>query len=355
MNDRLIKIGGAGIGGLTAAINLARAGFRTKVFEKRKQVGARFWGDYQFLECWTGDGNPELYLKKLGVDASFPYKPIFRAEVFDSRLNHYSFTSSKPIMYMVRRGPYEDCLDWHLKCQALKAGVEIETGRAVKPDEVDIVATGPAKSLMFVDGVFFRSPISDGVRVILDWRIAPGGYAYMVTDRGNTLICVCYSRNHRKNGSSFLSKAVERFNEIESFKPQDAKIFKNFGIAPSNITGPGIYVGEAAGLQDINWGFGMKYAFYSGFLAAMSVIEKADYGKFAEKDLRGWLKTSASNRFLIELGRDAVLRFMVRKFHRSSDLLAELNHFYKPAALKSLLFIIASAFLRRRYKGVFQL
>jgi flavin-dependent dehydrogenase len=37
------------------------------------------------------------------------------------------------------------------------------------------------------------------------------------------------------------------------------------------------YVGEAASLQDLFWGFGMRNTITSGFLAAQSIINGTDY------------------------------------------------------------------------------
>ncbi len=50
--NRTIKIAGAGISGLTAAIVLARAGYRVKVYERMNEVGKRFNGDFQGLMNW---------------------------------------------------------------------------------------------------------------------------------------------------------------------------------------------------------------------------------------------------------------------------------------------------------------
>jgi flavin-dependent dehydrogenase len=53
MNNKQIHIVGAGPSGLTAAINLARAGFKTIVYEKYSDVGIRFSGESQGLEIWS--------------------------------------------------------------------------------------------------------------------------------------------------------------------------------------------------------------------------------------------------------------------------------------------------------------
>ncbi len=46
------KIIGAGLSGLTAAINLAKAGYKVDVYEENKDSGLRFNGDLQGLENW---------------------------------------------------------------------------------------------------------------------------------------------------------------------------------------------------------------------------------------------------------------------------------------------------------------
>ena len=57
-----IKILGAGIAGLTAAIVLAKSGHLVEVFEKNKDCGMRFHGDLQGLENWS---EKKMWLKSL--------------------------------------------------------------------------------------------------------------------------------------------------------------------------------------------------------------------------------------------------------------------------------------------------
>ena len=48
----IIKIAGAGISGLTAAIVLSKAGYQVQVFERNDNVGKRFNDDFQGLMNW---------------------------------------------------------------------------------------------------------------------------------------------------------------------------------------------------------------------------------------------------------------------------------------------------------------
>ena len=59
------------------------------------------------------------------------------------------------------------------------------------------------------------------------------------------------------------------------------------------------YVGEAGGLQDFMWGFGMRYAITSGSLAAKSILGECDYEEEIRKQLVPLIKVSATNRFLM--------------------------------------------------------
>ena len=59
------------------------------------------------------------------------------------------------------------------------------------------------------------------------------------------------------------------------------------------------YVGEAGGLQDFMWGFGMRYAITSGVFAAQDILGGASYEKQVRKHLLPLIKASAINRWLM--------------------------------------------------------
>jgi len=65
-----------------------------------------------------------------------------------------------------------------------------------------------------------------------------------------------------------------------------------------------IAVGEASGFQDFMFGFGMRYAIQSGYLAAMSILNGSDYSKAIQENIHPLMKASISNRLIYKpLGR----------------------------------------------------
>ena len=63
-----------------------------------------------------------------------------------------------------------------------------------------------------------------------------------------------------------------------------------------------LYVGEAAGLQDPAWGFGLRYALESGALAARCLFEGTDYEVEVSRLLEPVRCTATFNRQIFWLG-----------------------------------------------------
>jgi len=61
-----------------------------------------------------------------------------------------------------------------------------------------------------------------------------------------------------------------------------------------------LYVGEAAGLQDLLWGFGMRHALVSGHLAGVSLSTGESYVRLVQQRLTGVMRTGVVNRFWVE-------------------------------------------------------
>ena len=103
-----IQIAGAGPAGLAAAITLAQADRQVVVHEARPHVGYRFGRDFQGLENWTSEQDVLEVLEVLaeyGMTTEFRKLPGLTGTAFDAWGNEYHINSTKPIYYMVERGP----------------------------------------------------------------------------------------------------------------------------------------------------------------------------------------------------------------------------------------------------------
>ena len=116
-----IKILGAGISGLTAAINLARAGLEVDVYEKNEDCGMRFHGDMQGLENWSSKENILKSLRRMNIKTSFDHAP-FRKVTFTNCQDTKKLHFWQPLFYLVKRGNIKGSLDQSLKAQALEGG-----------------------------------------------------------------------------------------------------------------------------------------------------------------------------------------------------------------------------------------
>jgi flavin-dependent dehydrogenase len=74
--------------------------------------------------------------------------------------------------------------------------------------------------------------------------------------------------------------------------------FANFRLPRTASQGGHLVVGEQAGFQDALAGFGMRYALRSGWLAARSIIEGADYTSLWRRERLPLLRAGTVNRFI---------------------------------------------------------
>jgi flavin-dependent dehydrogenase len=337
-----ITIIGAGPAGLAAAINLAKAGYKVKVYEKNKDVGLKLNGDFQGLENWTSKEDILESLKKMNIKINFPYSARCLQEVYGPDLNKTTMISKKPFYYLVRRGNLKGTLDTGLKKQAEETGVEIIYNKKIEHiDERSIIGVGAQQVDGIGVGITFDTKMKDRSIVILDDNMAPKAYAYLLIWNGKGTLVTCMFKGYNK-GNEYFKKALENFKKIVDLDMKNIKHFGgfiNFFLQKSNFKNNKIYVGECAGFQDYMWGFGMRYAMTSGYLAAKSVIENKDYNILWKKEFGGMLKTSLSNRFLFgKLGNSGYKKLIkIMKDNPHKFLMKN----YKPSFTKKLIFPIA--------------
>lgn len=340
-----IKISGAGISGLTASINLAKNGFNVVIYEKEKDTGLRFNDDFQGLENWSTEEDILNILNRINIKIDFFYKAFNEADLINNYFEKYKIVSSnnRTGIYMFQRGTSSNCLDQRLKNQALDAGVNIKFNSCVEEKEVDIVATGPIFTSGIAYGIKGDVDSDDKVMVMLDDDSAPKGYIYMAIINGKITLASVIMENF-SNARNYFENAKKKIERIYNIKIMNTKPFigkGNFVLLNSYKEDDRLLIGERAGFQDYLFGFGMRYAFLSGYFAAQSIIQSVDYNLLVKKELLDTMKSSLVNRYLYEKLSNKGYRKLIKRWVNSPDPIKFLKSWYNLNWYKRLIYPIS--------------
>ncbi|MBP2145260.1 flavin-dependent dehydrogenase [Methanofollis sp. W23] len=351
----MIRILGAGPAGLAAAVTLARAGHNVEVYEKQEDVGTRFRGDLQGLENWSGSSDVIDRLGGIGIRPEFEHRPYARLSVSDGQ-EILSFACQKPAFYLVRRGKSPGCLDHALKEQALDAGVDIRFNSTLPEDRTEIVATGPERRGVHAvaRGYTFSTSMDDLAYGLVNSAASRNGYAYLLVMNGRGCLCTMLTGDFEKAGSC-LAEAEQTFSELVDLDVKDPHPCGGVGrvaLPPHYQDNGRLYAGEAAGLQDPFWGFGILYALRSGHLAAQSIIKGFDYGHAAEETFGDMLKAGVVNRYLWDRYGMENYAKIYRRLKGVDDPLPYLRSFYTFNTYQRLLYRKAKRHVKTHYGGV---
>lgn len=345
-----IRIAGAGLSGLSAAINLTKAGIRVEVFELNKDCGCRFHGDLQGIENWSYEQDVISHLESMNIKTNFYYRPVHSVIITNIR-ESVSITTKKPSFFLLKRGSDKDTLDQALKEQAVSLGVKINFNKKLQENEADIIATGPiGKKIFGIDtGVVFKTEMEDTFEMLLDNEMAYKGYSYLIVLDGYACLCTVLFRDFNKVGGC-LKKTKEFFVKKYKFDIKNPKTvggLGHFNIKPTFVKGKSICVGEAAGIQDMLFGFGIRSSLYSGYLAAQSIINHDDYARYykkiASREFLGKTRASFVNRFFWnKMGND--YWFVMRVLKKTKNHLKLINAAYNYNFLHKLCYPLVYPF-----------
>ncbi len=216
--------------------------------------------------------------------------------------------------------------------------------------DADIIATGPFMTGVpgVVKGIIFKTDMQDIAIVLFNNKVAPYAYSYLSVIKGYGCMCAFVMRDLNKIGECF-ERTKQMFNSIKAInieEPQAVGGVGSFSLKGTFKKGKSLTVGEAAGLQDFLWGFGMRYALVSGYLAAQSIIHGWDYPKIAKKHYSHKLKASVVNRFLWEhLGRNDY-SFILKNIEFVTNNLYTIHNYH---LFQRILYPVALFNLRKKY------
>jgi flavin-dependent dehydrogenase len=345
------RILGAGPSGLAAAITLANAGHDVDVYERRADCGARFGGDLQGLENWSEAGDVVDEMRAAGLPTDFFCAPLSSATQTNGRRESV-LEFPRTGLYLVKRGSAPDTLDQSLKRAAITAGVRLHFRETIDPATADILATGPRGRATFaVDrGIVFDTDAADCAVVLMDDAAASRGYAYLLVSGGYGCICTMLFDDFPSIRArlSYARDVLETRYCVTVRNPRSVGGVGHFTPKASYTVGGVAQVGEAAGLQDFLWGFGIRSALRSGVHAAECVMAGRDWNAEATRRFTPALHASVVNRFLFELLRHGRYSLLMAIF-RLGGPLPLLRTVWRLTAAHRLLLPAARAYTRRRY------
>lgn len=311
-----VRILGAGIAGLTAAICLARQGVKVKVIEKKKSIGSKFGFHINALRLYE-ESDFLQELEQLGVQLSPSGKITRMIKKSPSVLR-----CIEGDLYLVfERGDGRESIEMQLFRTAVKEGVEFEFGRFATADEADIIATGAPMDRFNMLGVGYIFELDgsnlrpEEVILVYDHHIAPAGYLCFLPSRDRfMLLSVSFTLLQPRalfarldaalGGDEFFKETVGRARLLQ--KVTGMGYYAEDPIAQAMQDGK-LYIGEAAGFQDARRGFGIRYAVISGILAAESVLRNRDFrilladafGREFDRlnEKRKWINASCCNEY----------------------------------------------------------
>ncbi len=317
------SVRGAGIAGLTAAINLCQAGHQVHVFERADTCGKAV-EDFQYLENWTAEKDVLERMKDAGIHIDFPYTPVEEIE-FLSGSHKAVMPTSRPIMYMVKRGPDRVSFDTHLYKQAIAAGVKVHFNAECK--NPDIIATGPASPTALATGIMFETDHRDIISVLFDRKCAPAAYSYCVVHEGIGQITACAEVGDADMQEILLS-TIKRYKDVYGIKIKNSRATggaATFLKDPVYVQDGALCVGEAAGLQDPSAGFGMMYAVKSGQLAAEHIGDTQGYAQACQEWFSDSMQVGMRNRSFMRHATQGELDIMVMILKHSRGMLGVLT------------------------------
>jgi flavin-dependent dehydrogenase len=211
-----------------------------------------------------------------------------------------------------------------------------------------IVGTGPKGADVVAVGMTFNTAMQDRAILIFDNVMAPKGYAYLLIHEGYGTMATVLYREYRRADACF-NKLLSFLKERMTLDIRNEKKFGGYGnffMLDTQTYHKKICIGETAGFQDCLWGFGMRYAMRSGYLAAKSIIDSCDYDTAWRRELKPMLEISLVNRYLFEKLGDGGYRYMVKKFGKGNTRELLRRH-YNPSAFKHLIL----PFAKRSYES----
>lgn len=297
-----VVVVGAGVSGLTAAINCARNGHEVTVLEKYKKVGGV---SYTRPAIDISPMDPAMLSAVSGIELKPPQ--IVPTEEFIMCIygKRYELPSREFHLYSVERGERPSALDSYLYKLAKKEGVKFQFGHEVNRTNISdipprsIIATGldfelfEALEIPFVKvyGYVGRGVKEEPARLIGWFDETTRDYKYYASSNGVNF-GLCFDRKPIKIEARDRWEEMLRREgvEFDTWDEHKGLVPIKTPLNPRFFAGDKILTGTFAGVQDPILLFGVHGALLSGKVAAVAVDDR-------EKALKLFQSATASYKY----------------------------------------------------------
>lgn len=291
-----VNIYGAGISGLTAAINLAKKGFGVTIFEKESKIGG------------IHHKQPSIHMTPIDLQKIKEYIGIDVGCCFSELESFIGYIYSKKVtfdnkhLYVVERGSKDTSLDTYLYKIALKEGVKIEFSSPLTADNFNdisdnsIIATGSYPDIYKIVKIFhggtkrFDSTIkiTKNNFCLTYFDSNTKGYCYISSKNGLCSGHIAFALTDSDDVDYFKNKIEEtegikflKFSKSYDSLPRRTKLYKHYNKKTL------IFAGTISGFVDPFFGFGINAALVSGKIASIAVeskkLAKKEFNKFTRE------------------------------------------------------------------------
>jgi len=345
-----VEVVGAGLAGLTAAINLARDGYEVVVYEKEKKIGGIPSARPDPAGSPFGLSRLNQYI---GIDLSPAVKPLERNSLMLWGRHYEMKTRPALPLYMVERGSRKSSLDSFLYQKARESGVKVRFGQTLETQKDfkdlppgSIIATGLERRPFEFVGI----PHNIGHAIVAKGKIdyeAATATIYMSDYTLNygftsTINRICYAQIFQAD------KPIGK-DDLEGFE-RDVRRAESYDLSPwmevdigvlpygSYSTprlfwGDKILAGTLAGAIDPLLGFGMLGAMLSGKIAAMAHDDRETASKEFRRLNVLYAPELLARRLMIASPasvRRGLARLNAAVFNRLPDALVDLSYRFVP-------------------------
>jgi len=302
-----IKIAGAGIAGLSAAITLKRLrkDFDISIRDKADSIKDKTPRGVNALRNYA----EKIDIQKRYADLGFKlqnFHPIKRQIFLLNTGKYFDIESNKkPIFYTTIRG-IKSSIDNMLLQQAIDLKINIQWNSTFKKEETDIFATG-AELYSHCVGFgqhFIDVEETDTIYILQNSKYCPYGYMCILPYSNNeaTIILGKFNPNHQSQIKSDYNKALQEIPQFQDYIQGASAKYEvngigNYGLPSTTINGSSLLIGERAGLLEAFRGYGVHNAILSGYAAGIALANGSDYNTemFFQSLERGLQRRIAEN------------------------------------------------------------